>query len=190
MCSILLATIQWAVHLDEGSHAHHGRASHRDRRVGDGCRRCGDVLTKPERRLVPSIPRSWDDAALSTLEVPLPHHDYSPKAVPADYYYRMPVRPIFKTYPVYVPGKEPKGYLTSLRQLAPEIVWDDKGHRPRLETEADWITAGELVFDAAISTTVWQRRPTFRIGVARTRPAPFDSSRRSPLYQLRHSDPR
>ena len=62
----------------------------------------------------------------------------------------MPVRPIFKTYPVYVPGKEPKDYLTSLRQLAPEIVWDDKGHRPRLETEADWIKAGELVFDAAI----------------------------------------
>ena len=104
----------------------------------------------PNGVFVPSIPRSWDDAALSTLEVPLPHRDYSPKAVPADYYYRMPVRPIFKTYPVYVPGKEPKDYLTSLRQLAPEIVWDDKGHRPRLETEADWIKAGELVFDAAI----------------------------------------
>ena len=99
---------------------------------------------------VPSIPRSWDDAAMSTLEVPLPHPDYSPKAVPSEYYYRIPVRPIFRTYPAYVPGKEPKGYLTSLRQLAPEIVWDDNGHRPRLETEADWIKAGELVFDAAI----------------------------------------
>ena len=99
---------------------------------------------------VPSIPRAWDDAALSTLEVPLPDRDYSPKAVSSDYYYRMPVRPIFKTYPVYVPGKEPKDYLTSLRQVAPEIVWDDKGHRPTLETKADWIKAGELVFDAAI----------------------------------------
>ena len=30
------------------------------------------------------------------------------------------------------------------------IVWDDAGHKPPLETEADWIEAGELVFDAYV----------------------------------------
>ena len=109
----------------------------------------GTHSQSPSGAFVPSIPRSWDDAAMSTLEVPLPHPDYSPKAVPPSTLPH-PGTADFRMYPVYVPGKEPKGYLTSLRQLAPEIVWDDKGHRPRLETEADWIKAGELVFDAAI----------------------------------------
>jgi len=30
------------------------------------------------------------------------------------------------------------------------IVWDDHGHAPSLTTEANWISAGEIVFDAAI----------------------------------------
>jgi hypothetical protein len=37
-----------------------------------------------------------------------------------------------------------------LKQREPEVIWDDTGIRPRLETEADWIRAGEAVFDAAI----------------------------------------
>jgi hypothetical protein len=30
------------------------------------------------------------------------------------------------------------------------IVWDDADHRPALQTEADWIKAGEIVFDAPL----------------------------------------
>ena len=74
----------------------------------------------------------------------------SPKQVPADYYYRVPVRPIYKSYPVYAAGHEPTGYLESLKHKDPIIYWDDKGHAPTLETEADWINAGEAVFDAPI----------------------------------------
>jgi hypothetical protein len=37
-----------------------------------------------------------------------------------------------------------------LKQLEPEIVWDDKGHAPPLKTEVDWIKAGEIVFDAPV----------------------------------------
>ena len=73
---------------------------------------------------------------------------FSPKHITADYYYRIPVRPIFKSYAVYHPDKEPPGYFESLKRLEPEIIWDDKGKRPSLATEADWIAAGELVFDA------------------------------------------
>jgi hypothetical protein len=98
----------------------------------------------------PNIPRMWDDAAMATLEVPLADPIGSPKHVSADYYYKIPVRPIYKSYPVYAPGHEPPGYMDWLKQQEPVIVWDDAGHRPPLEKEADWIKAGEIVFDASI----------------------------------------
>jgi hypothetical protein len=31
------------------------------------------------------------------------------------------------------------------------VLWDDEGHAPPLKTNADWIKAGEIVFDAPIS---------------------------------------
>lgn len=73
----------------------------------------------------------------------------------------------FKTYPIYAPGHEPPGYLNSLQQQDPQILWDDAGHRPPLETESDWIKAGEMVFDApagfqgvrAVATTEDVRNP-------------------------------
>ena len=98
----------------------------------------------------PVIPRTWDDAAMAAHEVPLAEAAASPKFPPAEYYYRIPVRPIYKSYPVYAPGHEPAGYLEWLKQQEPSIVWDDAGHAPPLKTDADWIRAGELVFDAPI----------------------------------------
>ena len=46
------------------------------------------------------IPRIWDDAAMADLEVPLARPQYSPKHVTAEFYYKIPVRPIWKSYPV------------------------------------------------------------------------------------------
>jgi hypothetical protein len=113
----------------------------------------------------PVIPKTWDEDALATLEVPLPNPEFSPEAVPADYYYRIPVRSIYRGYPVYAPGQEPPGYFEALTQRKPEVIWDDgAGIRPRLETKADWISAGEAVFEAAIFydvvTTAAQVRTT------------------------------
>jgi hypothetical protein len=78
------------------------------------------------------------------LELPLSHPEYSPKHVSADFYYQMPVRPIYKSYPVYHPDREPKGYIDWLRTQEPEVAWD----AAKLKTRNDWIRAGELVFDA------------------------------------------
>jgi hypothetical protein len=89
----------------------------------------------------------WDDQAMSTLEVESTVSAGSPKHPSAEYYYNIPVRPIYKTYPVYAPGHEPSGYLDWLRHQEPEIVWDAL-HGPPLRTEADWIKAGQIVFDA------------------------------------------
>src|ERR1700743_1501239 len=65
------------------------------------------------------VPKMWDDEAMSKLEVPLANPVGSPKPVPASYYYRIPVRPIYKMYPVYAPGHEPAGYMDWLKQQEP-----------------------------------------------------------------------
>jgi len=98
----------------------------------------------------PDIPKAWDDAAMATLEIPLVDPAASAKHVSAAYYYKIPVRPIYKMYPIYASDREPAGYLEWLRQQDPVIIWDDKGHSPALLTQADWTKAGELVFDAPV----------------------------------------
>ena len=98
--------------------------------------------------LAPDMPRTWDDEAIATLEVPLANPVGSPKHVSADYYYRIPVPAIYKSYPVYAPGHEPAGYMDRLRGQEPVILWDSAGHAPPLKTEAEWIDAGEIVFEA------------------------------------------
>lgn len=84
------------------------------------------------------------------LELPLPRPQYSLRLVSSEYYYRIPVRPVYKTYPVYARDREPTGYLDRLRQQTPAVVFDGA----TLNTEEDWIRAGELVFDAPISMEI------------------------------------
>ena len=43
-----------------------------------------------------AVPKMWDDEAMRTLEVPLANPIGSPKHAPADYYYRIPVRVVYK----------------------------------------------------------------------------------------------
>ena len=106
-----------------------------------------DTPSQKPSAVAPAIPKTWDDEAITTLEVPLADPAGSPKHVSADYYYRIPIPPIYKSYPVYAPGREPAGYMARLRQQEPVIVWDD-ARQPPLKTDVDWLTAGEMVFDA------------------------------------------
>src|SRR5438128_636872 len=92
------------------------------------------------------IPQTSVDKGVAELEVQLADPRYSPAHVSSDYYYRMPVRQIYKSYPIYARGKEPPGYMEWLKQQEPEIVFD----AVKLKTESDWIRAGELVFNAPI----------------------------------------
>src|SRR5215467_7721268 len=89
-----------------------------------------------------SVPRSWDDEALASMDIPLVNspHEHAPSTD----YYSIPVRHFPKTYPVYAAGKEPPGYMEALRQKEPEEIFDPK----TLKTKEDWIRAGEIVFDA------------------------------------------
>jgi hypothetical protein len=95
----------------------------------------------------PRIPKVWDTDAIASAMVPLAIPAASPVQIPSKYYYGIPVRPIYKSYPVYRPDREPAGYIDWLKQQQPRIVFD----AAKLKTREDWIRAGEIVFDAPIS---------------------------------------
>jgi hypothetical protein len=98
------------------------------------------------RAWTPTIPKTWDDDALRSTELPLARPDVSPAFASSDYYYRMPVRPIYRSYPVYRPDREPPGYFSQLAQREPQIVFDER----TLTTEQAWMDAGRSVFAAPI----------------------------------------
>ncbi len=133
----------------------------------------------------PVVPRMWDARELASFELPLVQADRSAQHAAPDYYYRLAVRPIYKSYPIYVPGREPDGYMDWLAQQEPEIAFDavDAARPTR-----DWIAAGETVFEAPIGYGA-----TFKLA-ARARPqlvrAQSDSGhqgRRHAVLALCHS---
>ena len=95
----------------------------------------------------PEIPKTWTDAAVAALELPLANPKYSPVHISEQTYYRISERTIYKSYPVYHPSREPAGYLEWLKKQQPEIAFDAS----KLKTRADWVKAGEVVFNAPTS---------------------------------------
>lgn len=91
------------------------------------------------------VPRTWDDSMIASSQLPLAEPGATPVQISGDYYYRIPVRPIYKSYRIYAPGKEPPGYLEWLEQQEPQVIEFDTS---RFESEQDWIKMGEIVFDA------------------------------------------
>ena len=92
------------------------------------------------------IPRTWEWKQVSGFELPLASAAHSPEHIPEDYYYQLPVRPIYKSYPIYHPDREPVGYAGWLGRQAPEVLFDAS----ELVNESGWIAAGALVFSAPI----------------------------------------
>ena len=57
----------------------------------------------------PKIPKTWKTSDVEALEVPLANPKYSPIHISEVAYYRIPVRMIYKTYPVSVLSKTGQG---------------------------------------------------------------------------------
>jgi len=93
------------------------------------------------------VPRTWADSAIAEFELPLAEPEFSPQHVSEAYYYALPERVIWKSYPIYHPDREPVGYRDSLAALPPEVAFD----ATVLESEQDWIDAGALAFHAPIA---------------------------------------
>ena len=107
---------------------------------------CGLSLGQRPETYRPIIPKTWDAQAIESLQLPLADPTITAKLISSDYYYSMPIRPIYKSYDVYRPDREPRGYMDELKRKEPEIIFDAS----KLKSEADWTKAGELVFDAPI----------------------------------------
>jgi hypothetical protein len=101
------------------------------------------------------IPKVWDDEAIASAIMPLAVAAATPVQIPSNYYYGIPVRPIYKSYPVYRPDREPAGYIEWLKQQEPQVAFD----AATLKTPEDWIRAGEIVFDAPIHTATFSAWP-------------------------------
>jgi mono/diheme cytochrome c family protein len=93
------------------------------------------------------IPRTWEKSAVETLELPLAKREFSPTHIDEASYYRIPERVIYKSYPVYGPGREPAGYADWLMTVEPEVALDPS----RLTSPDQWVAAGEIVFNAPTS---------------------------------------
>src|SRR5262249_1066507 len=117
-------------------------------------------------------PMLWDDRELNSITLPAALPEGKILYLPSDTYYKLKPLPIYKTYPVYELGHEPKGYFDYLRRQEPEITFDPK----RLVTESDWRRAGKVVFEAptdfapaeSIHDAEWFRAvrpPTTRAGI-------------------------
>jgi len=119
----------------------------------------------------PQIPRTWDEAALADWAMPLAGLGVRPTHMSTADYYAMPVEEL-KTYPVYMPGREPAGYWDGIQKAGPQPLIEPQ----TLRTEADWIRAGERVFFDAVALRTADPKV---IGMARDRAA-MDALRAGP----------
>ncbi len=92
------------------------------------------------------VPRVFTAEYLDGLLLPLADSTVDITHVPDSQYYKLKETVIYKTFPLYLPGREPTGYYDSLRTLEPVVAFAPE----ELVTEADWIAAGELVYDWAL----------------------------------------
>ena len=99
----------------------------------------------------PEIPHTWDAAKLADFELPLAPPAPRIAFPSAEYYYSIPARKPFQTYPIYAPGKEPEGYLEGLFAREPSIAFD----AARLKTRQDWVSAGRVIFESGGTTAVF-----------------------------------
>jgi hypothetical protein len=90
------------------------------------------------------ISKVWDEVALADWATPLAGLNLPPTHISAEEYYSFTVENL-RTYPLYVPGREPAGYWEMLQHVGPKPLIEPE----KLKTEADWIEAGRRVFDEA-----------------------------------------
>jgi hypothetical protein len=93
------------------------------------------------------IPRTWTNAGVAGMEVPLANPRYSPVHISEEAYYQLPARTIYRSYPVYHPSREPARYMEWLAEQEPQNAFQPE----KLKTQEAWIRAGEVVFNAPAS---------------------------------------
>jgi hypothetical protein len=88
-----------------------------------------------------AVPKIWDAKELATWATPLAGVGVAPNFYSEEEYYAAPIDNV-RTYPVYAPDREPKGYREWMRNQGCQRLIEPE----KLKTEADWIEAGRRVF--------------------------------------------
>jgi hypothetical protein len=87
------------------------------------------------------VPRIWDAKQLATWATPVAGINMVANFFSEEEYYAAPVDNV-RTYPVYAPDKEPKGYREWMLKQGPQRLIEPE----KLKTERDWVEAGRAVF--------------------------------------------
>ena len=87
-------------------------------------------------------PRVWTDGALKGFALPIAGVNATPSFYGEAEYYAAPVDEL-RTYPVYVTGREPKGYRDWMVKQGPRPLIEIGKSR----TDAEWIAEGREIFD-------------------------------------------
>src|SRR4051794_40498587 len=88
-----------------------------------------------------AAPRIWNDRDLAEWATPIPALQVRPGHLSEAEYYAVPVAEWVRTYPVYMPGREPEGYWQMLQSKKPEPLIT-----PGARTESEWTSDGKRVF--------------------------------------------
>ncbi len=87
------------------------------------------------------VPKIWDAKQLANWATPIAGINAIPNFYSEEEYYAAPVDNV-RTYPVYAPDKEPKGYREWMLKQGPQRLIEPE----KLKSERDWIEAGRVVF--------------------------------------------
>ena len=100
------------------------------------------LLAQPTAAQSSAAPRTWDTRALADWATPLATGQIRPGHFSESEYYRTPLDN-YRTYPVYLPDREPAGYWQALKNKKPEPLID----LAKIDRDFKWITAGKRVWD-------------------------------------------
>jgi hypothetical protein len=89
-----------------------------------------------------AVPKIWDSKQLATWATPVAGVGVGANFYSETEYYAAPVDNV-RTYPVYIPDREPKGYRDWMRKQGPQRLIEPE----KLATEKDWIDAGRKIFE-------------------------------------------
>ena len=89
-----------------------------------------------------TVPKAWNDAALSDWATPLAGINLRPSHFTEAEMAKVPVYELYRSYPAYHPDREPPGYWQWLQSRTPERLIN----AAELHTDADWVKAGQRVF--------------------------------------------
>jgi len=111
------------------------------------CAAIAPALLLPQTAYHPAIPKVWDEAQLAEWATPVAGLKLRPTHISEKEYYSTPEHNL-RSYPVYMPGREPEGYWEMLQSIGPKPLIQPAA----LKTEADWIGAGRQFFEEACTT--------------------------------------